>query len=67
MTNKFRVSFTAVNTTLELTDADSRDSMTHLITEGSELDEFYLQLQEKIDREDFNAQVGRRMDRLLRF
>ncbi|XP_065571512.1 craniofacial development protein 2-like [Artemia franciscana] len=62
MTKKFRVSFVAVYAPVEPTDGDTSDS-----------DEFYLQLQEQIDRVpgrnmvfllgNFNAQVGRNRDR----
>ena len=62
MTKKFRVSFIVVHAPVEPTDRDTSDSS-----------EFYLQLQEQIDRVpdrnmvfllgDFNAQVGRNRDR----
>ena len=62
MTKKFRVSVIVVYAPIEPTDGDTSDS-----------DEFYLQLQEQIDRVpgrnmvfllgDFNAQVGRNRDR----
>ena len=62
MTNKFRVSVIVVYAPVEPTDGETSDS-----------DEFYLQLQEQIDRvpgrnmvfllRDFNAQVGRNRDR----
>ena len=62
MTKKFRVSVIAVYAPVEPTDGDTSDS-----------DEFYLQLQEQIDRVpgrnmvfllgDFHAQVGRNRDR----
>ena len=62
MTRKFRVSVIVVYAPVEPTDRDTSDS-----------DEFYLQLQEEIDRVlgtnmmfllgDFNAQVGRNSDR----
>ena len=62
MTRKFRVSVIVVYAPVEPTDGDTSDS-----------DEFYLQLQEQIDKVpgrnmmlllgDFNAQVGRYRDR----
>jgi hypothetical protein len=62
MTKNFRVSFIVVYATVEPTGGDTSDS-----------DEFYLQLQERIERVpgknmmflpgDFNAQVGRHKDR----
>ena len=62
MTKKFRVSVIAVHAPVEPTDRDTSDS-----------DEFYLQLQEQIDRVpggnmvfllgNFNAQAGRNRDR----
>ena len=63
MTKTFRVSVIVVYPTVEPTDRDTSAS-----------DEFYLQLQEQMDRvsgrnmmfllEDFNAQVSRNRDRL---